>query len=106
VPPLEVSEASEGTAALTLVRESEFHIVFIDQNMPDLSGLETLSGFKRENSDVKTVLITSARDDELARHARDLGASFLRRPFFPWLLRIACAQSEATLTGGLIVVTV
>ncbi len=48
--PFEVSEAEEGLAALKLVREGDFHIVFLDYNMPDFSGLETLAEFKREQA--------------------------------------------------------
>jgi CheY-like chemotaxis protein len=90
--PLEVTEADEGVAALKLAREREFDIVFLDYNMPGLNGLETLSEFKREQRRVSVVMITSTRDDELARKARELGAAFLKKPFFP-------ADIEAVLCG-------
>ena len=35
--PLDVTEADEGFAALKLVRERDFHVVFLDYNMPDFS---------------------------------------------------------------------
>jgi CheY-like chemotaxis protein len=81
--PLDISEAGEGFAALELVRESDFHIVFLDYNMPDFSGLETLAEFKREKRRVSVVLMTSAQDDALADRARAQGAAFLKKPFFP-----------------------
>jgi CheY-like chemotaxis protein len=81
--PLDVSEAEEGLAALKLVREGDFHIVFLDHNMPDFSGLETLAEFKREKRRVSVVMITSAQDEKLAERARGLGAAFLKKPFFP-----------------------
>jgi CheY-like chemotaxis protein len=80
--PLEVSEADEGLAALKLVRESEFDLAFLDYNMPDFSGLETLAEFKREKRRMSVVLMTSTRDDKLAERARALGAVFLKKPFF------------------------
>ncbi len=90
--PLDVSEADEGFAALKLVREGDFHIVFLDHNMPGFSGLETLAEFKREKRRVSVVMISSAQDEKLAERARDLGAAFLKKPFFP-------ADIEAVLCG-------
>jgi len=81
--PLDVSEADEGLAALKLVGEEDIHIVFLDYNMPGFSGLETLAEFKREQRNVTVVMMTSAATDELADRARALGASFLKKPFFP-----------------------
>jgi len=79
----EVSEAEEGLAALKLVREGDFHIVFLDYNMPDFSGLETLAEFKREKRRVSVVLISSTQDEAVAERARREGAAFLKKPFFP-----------------------
>jgi CheY-like chemotaxis protein len=90
--PLEISEANEGLGALQRVREEEFHIVFLDYNMPDFNGLETLSEFKREQRRVTVVMMTSAQDKELADRARALGAAFLKKPFFP-------ADVESVLSG-------
>jgi CheY-like chemotaxis protein len=78
-----VTEASEGVAALKLVREGEFHIVFLDYNMPHFSGLETLAEFKREKRRVSVVLISSTQDEAVAERARAEGAAFLKKPFFP-----------------------
>lgn len=90
--PLEISEASEGFAALKRVREEEFHVVFLDYNMPDFNGLETLSEFKREQRRVTVVMMTSAQNSEVADRAKALGAAFLKKPFFP-------ADIESVLSG-------
>ena len=78
-----VTEASEGLAAVKMVRDGDFHVVFLDYNMPDFSGLETLAEFKREKRPVSVVLISSTQDDTVAERARAEGASFLKKPFFP-----------------------
>jgi CheY-like chemotaxis protein len=90
--PLEVTVADEGAAALKLAREHDFDIVFLDYNMPGLNGLETLSAFKREKRRVSVVMITSTHDAALAQKAREQGAAFLKKPFFP-------ADIEAVLCG-------
>ena len=81
--PFQVREAGDGPAALKLVRDDYFDVVFIDQNMPDVSGLEILAKIKRERPDIAAILMTSMKDDELAASARALGAAFLKKPFFP-----------------------
>jgi CheY-like chemotaxis protein len=81
--PLDVSEADEGIAALKLVHESGIDLVFLDYNMPGLSGLETIAEFKREKRRVFVVLMTSQPDGSLAARAHERGAAFLKKPFFP-----------------------
>ena len=90
--PLHVQEVGEGFAALKLVREVAFDLVFLDYNMPGFSGLETLSEFKREKRRVNVVIMTSTPDDSLAAQAREQGAFFLKKPFFP-------ADIDAVLCG-------
>ena len=41
-----VTPCKSGTEALILIKENDFDIVFLDENMPGLSGLETLSELK------------------------------------------------------------
>ena len=81
--PFDVTEAGEGFTALKLMREAEFDLVFLDHNMPDFSGLETLAEIKREQRRVSVVMMTSTQDEVPAKRARELGAAFLKKPFFP-----------------------
>lgn len=81
--PLEVCEASEGFAALKMVRDHTIDLVFIDHNMPGFSGLETIAEFRREKRRVHVVLMTSLSDESLAVRAGEAGAGFLKKPFFP-----------------------
>jgi CheY-like chemotaxis protein len=90
--PFEVTEAAEGLTALKLVGERQFDVVFLDYNMPDFSGLETLAEFKRQQRRVTVVMISSADDDSLVDRVRAHGAAFLKKPFFP-------ADIESVLAG-------
>jgi CheY-like chemotaxis protein len=81
--PFEITEAGEGFAALQMVAEKEFDIVFLDYNMPGFNGLETLSEFRREKRRMSVVLMTTAQDEDLAERVRAQGAAFLKKPFFP-----------------------
>jgi CheY-like chemotaxis protein len=91
--PLEVSEADEGFTALKLVRDTEFHIVFLDYNMPDFSGLETLAEFKREQRRVNVVMMTSTPSAELAIAPARWARRFSRSRFFPRISKPCCRAS-------------
>ncbi len=41
-----VATASSGDEAVKLVKEQSFDLIFLDENMPGLSGLETLERIK------------------------------------------------------------
>lgn len=81
--PLEISEADEGFAALKRVGEAGIDLVFLDYNMPGFSGIETLAEIKRMKRRVDVVVMTSADDESLAGRAREYGAAFLKKPFYP-----------------------
>jgi CheY-like chemotaxis protein len=49
--------------------KSHFDLVFLDENMPGMSGLETLSAIKNIRSDVPVVLITKSEEENLMEDA-------------------------------------
>lgn len=81
--PLEISEADEGFAALKRVGEADIDLVFLDYNMPGFSGIETLAEIKRVKRRVDVVIMTSVEDESLPGRAREYGAAFLKKPFYP-----------------------
>lgn len=81
--PLEVTDVEQGIEAIELARKVDFDIVFLDYNMPGLSGLETMAELRREKRGLSFVLMTSRQDDVVADRALAQGAAFLQKPFFP-----------------------
>jgi DNA-binding response OmpR family regulator len=81
--PLDVAETADGLEALKLVRDSNFDLMFLDYNMPDFSGFETLSELRRERRRVDVVIMTAAKEEALEDRAREAGAAFLKKPFYP-----------------------
>jgi len=81
--PFDIAEAAEGGAALELVRQGGFDIIFLDCNMPGLDGFQTLAELKRAQSRAQVVMITSTDNETLAERARADGAAFLKKPFYP-----------------------
>jgi two-component system nitrogen regulation response regulator NtrX len=70
----EVFKASNGATALRLVKEVRPHIVLLDIMMPGMNGLETLAEIRKIDPSVGVIMVTSIRDDEVARQALDAGA--------------------------------
>ncbi len=69
-----VDEAEDGEVALRLVRETEYQLVLLDQNMPGTDGLTFLQQAKPRLAEVPVVMITAVRDEDLARAALWNGA--------------------------------
>ena len=81
---LEVQEASEGESAIQQLRTGDFGLVFLDYNMPNLNGFETLAMIKRRHPNMAVVMMSSTVDRAVANRARAAGATaFLKKPFFP-----------------------
>lgn len=81
----EVSEASDGLAALRLCRTQSVDLVLCDVFMPNQDGLETISVLRQQNPSVKIVAMSgggSVWTDGLLATAQELGASaVLHKPF-------------------------
>ncbi|MCF8258695.1 MAG: PglZ domain-containing protein [Flavobacteriales bacterium] len=65
----EVSTATNGDDALDLFDADSFDLVFLDENMPGISGLETLSRIKSKNSLVPVVMITKSEEEHIMEEA-------------------------------------
>lgn len=81
---LRTEEVGDGGGALQKVRNRNYDLIFLDLNMPGLSGVETLSFLRTINTDVKVVMITATKAAELGPEVRDAGFNgILHKPFFP-----------------------
>ena len=52
--------ANNGVTAVELLENQYFDLVFLDENMPGLSGLETLILIKEKYSDLPVIMITKS----------------------------------------------
>lgn len=64
-----VSTATNGTDALHLVEENDFDLIFLDENMPGLSGLETLERIKAMSPSTPVVMITKSEEEDIMDEA-------------------------------------
>jgi CheY-like chemotaxis protein len=55
--------------ALNLVEEHDFDLIFLDENMPGLSGLETLDRIKTITPSTPVVMITKSEEEDIMDEA-------------------------------------
>ena len=60
-----VMTASNGDDAIDLVKNNHFDIVFLDEHMPGLSGIETLNIIKSFSSNLPVVMITKSEEENI-----------------------------------------
>lgn len=80
----EVATCSNGADALDLCRARAFDLILLDENMPGLSGLETLAGIKDIVPNVPVVMVTKNEAEDLMDQA--IGskiADYLIKPVNP-----------------------
>lgn len=79
-----VVTTSNGRDAITLCHDESFDLVLLDENMPGLSGLETLAEIKRLQPDLPVVMVTKNEAEDLMDQA--IGsqiADYLLKPVNP-----------------------
>ena len=79
-----VTTCNNGQDAIDLFDTENFDIVFLDENMPGLSGLETLSELKEKKSSVPVIMITKSEEEYIMEEA--IGskiADYLIKPVNP-----------------------
>lgn len=80
----DVITASNGHDALEQIKKNPLDIVFLDENMPGMSGLETLSQIKIIHAELPVVMITKSEEESIMEQA--IGskiADYLIKPVNP-----------------------
>jgi CheY-like chemotaxis protein len=79
-----VTTCNNGRDAIDIFDENNFDIVFLDENMPGMSGLETLSEMKEKKSSIPMIMITKSEEEYIMEEA--IGskiADYLIKPVNP-----------------------
>ncbi len=79
-----VTTCKSGTEALEILDDVNFDIVFLDENMPGLTGLETLNEIKERRANLPVVMITKSEEEYIMEEA--IGnkiADYLIKPVNP-----------------------
>lgn len=80
-----IEEASDGDAALAMVRGNPPDLVFLDLNIPGASGIEVLTALKGDPATAAVrVIIVTATGEEGRERVINLGADeYFTKPFSP-----------------------
>ena len=80
----EIDTCSNGNDTIDLVRQNRYDLIFLDENMPGLSGMETLKLIKEVRTDIPVVMITKSDEEDIMEAA--IGseiADYLIKPVKP-----------------------
>ena len=79
-----VKTSTNGADAIDLIDKFNFDIVFLDENMPGISGLDTLAEIKQKQANLPVVMITKSEEEFIMEEA--IGskiADYLIKPVNP-----------------------
>lgn len=79
-----VETCNNGRDALDMIEENKYDLLFLDENMPGLSGLEVLSTIKEKNPELPVIMITKNEEEHIMEEA--IGAQisdYLIKPVKP-----------------------
>ena len=85
-----IDTVNNGSDALDMVAKKQYDIVFLDENMPGLSGLETLARIKKINNSLPVIMITKSEEEFIMDEA--IGsqiADYLIKPVNPMQMLLA-----------------
>jgi len=80
----EIDTCSNGNDTIDLVKQNSYDLIFLDENMPGISGIETLRQIREIRSDIPVVMITKSEEEDLMETA--IGAEiadYLIKPVKP-----------------------
>lgn len=104
----QVTPVLSGTDAIGAVEENDFDLIFLDEHMPGLTGLDTLQRLKEIKPYIPIVMVTKSEEEELMNQA--IGgkiADYLIKPVNPNQLLLSLKKNlhqtsiinEATMTS-------
>ncbi|MDE6187450.1 MAG: bifunctional response regulator/alkaline phosphatase family protein, partial [Duncaniella sp.] len=80
----DVVTACSGADAIALVNEQNFDLIILDENMPGLTGLETLQRIKLESPHIPVIMITKSEEENIMDQAvGNKIADYLIKPVNP-----------------------
>ena len=90
----QIIPAKSGDEALDLISSNNIDLIFLDENMPGLSGLETLSIINEHYSNIPVVMITKSEEESIMEEAIGSKISdYLIKPVNPSQILLAIKKN-------------
>ena len=89
-----VTKAHSGQDAIALLKDTNFNIVLLDENMPGMSGIEVLSEIKQDHPGLPVIMITKSEEENIMEEA--IGAKiadYLIKPVNPNQILLALKKN-------------
>ncbi|MDP2304246.1 MAG: bifunctional response regulator/alkaline phosphatase family protein [Ignavibacteria bacterium] len=89
----DVSTVTNGEDALHLLDEDEIDLIFLDEMMPGMGGLEVLGRIKEKHSNIPVVMVTKSEEESLMDEA--IGGKikdYLTKPVNPSQILLVCKK--------------
>lgn len=86
----EIDTCSNGNDTIDLVKQNSYDLIFLDENMPGLSGIETLRLIREIRTDIPVVMVTKSEEEDIMEAA--IGseiADYLIKPVKPKQILLA-----------------
>lgn len=88
-----VDTETNGEDALARVREDSFDLIFLDESMVGMGGLETLAGIKEIDASVPVVMVTKNEAEQVMEEAIGRRISdYLTKPVNPTQILLVCKK--------------
>ena len=90
----DLTSAKSGDEALEILEENKFDLIFLDENMPGLTGLETLTIIKEKYANIPVIMITKSEEESIMEEA--IGskiADYLIKPVNPNQILLAIKKN-------------
>lgn len=79
--PVEVIFAKHGEEALSLIKEHEFEVLFLDLTMPVMDGYTTLENIRKDDLPIMVIVVSGDIQPEAQERVKKLGAiDFVKKP--------------------------
>ena len=77
----DVEPAPDGDIAVQKIRHKKFELVILSINMPRMNGIEVLKIIKKDDPELKVIMLSGMRDERIVSLAMKLGAdAFFAKP--------------------------
>ena len=90
----DLTSAKSGDEALEILEANKFDLIFLDENMPGLTGLETLTIIKEKYANIPVIMITKSEEESIMEEA--IGskiADYLIKPVNPNQILLAIKKN-------------
>ena len=97
----DVDQAADGVEAVAAVRKTEYNLVLMDWNMPNMLGIDAVKEIRAGGSSVPIIMVTTEAERSRVIDALKAGANnYIIKPFEPTTIVAKIEEVLAKISGG------